>query len=81
MFKKGEIVIKVIDIMGTKTATIQKVEAVKQGKVSLIGSSLQFNSVGEEIDAVLPGCRSYLVHLDGGEDERLQGLVFEDGNG
>lgn len=73
MFKKKQKIIKILDIRGLKTATIQEVESVKKGVVHLIDSDLTYDMAGDEIDpAPLPGVSSYLVCFDGGEEDKLK---------
>jgi len=68
--KKSDYCIKIIEIMGMRTATIQKVESVKKGAIRLVDSRLTFDADSyEELDPMIPGCRSYLVEFDDGEVE------------
>ena len=72
--KKGQFVVKVLRMMGTETATIERVESVKTGVVRLEGSSLKFNTVTLlEVDQA-PGFSAVahckLVWFDGGEEQR-----------
>lgn len=72
--KKNELVVKVIRIMGTETATLARVESVKKGVVKLVGvESLTYRADdGSEINPVIPGCSSHLIPLDGGEQEAIE---------
>lgn len=72
--KKGELVVKIISIMGTGTATLARIESVKKGVVKIKGAeSLSYSAEdGREIDAAIPGCTSYLVELDGGEQASIE---------
>lgn len=70
--KKNDFVVRIIDIMGGKTATVQKVESVKKGAIALMDISCKYDAKTlREIDPVIPGCYSYLVEFDGGEVDRL----------
>lgn len=65
-FKKGRKVVKVINVMGLETATVQTIESVKKGVVRLVDYSLTYDATtGREIDAVIPGCMSRLIPFDG----------------
>ena len=67
----GELVVKVIDVCGNRSATIARVESVEAGVVRLVDSGLIYGlDGGEEIGPMIPGCTSYLVPFDGGEVER-----------
>lgn len=74
MFKKGDKLIRIIDVHGIMSATIETVEFVKKGVVCLEDSNLTYsNENGSEIDPGFPagsGIRSFLVMFDGGEVER-----------
>lgn len=72
MFKKGYVV-KIIDIYGSKTATIQKITKVSKGIASIQDSSLKFDAeTGEEHDPAFgDGLRCFLVNFDDGEVGRL----------
>lgn len=65
--KKGDKVVKVLEVMGIRTATVDNViEKVSKGVITIKGSTAKFNAAtGNEIDPPIPGCRSYLVALDG----------------
>lgn len=70
-FKRGQKVVKVIDVYGSKTATVQTVEKVKSGVVSLEDSSLKFDAkTGHEIDPAFVQFFCFLVAFDGGEVEK-----------
>ncbi len=74
MFKKGDYLIKIIDIHGSRTATVQKVASVKKSIVSLEDSSLKFSKdTGLEVESAFApsGIICYLVKFDDGETERL----------
>lgn len=72
-FKKNELVVKVISIMSTRSATLQRVESVRKGVVKLTSSDICYrDSDGAEIDPVIPGCVSYLIALDGGEEDLIE---------
>lgn len=71
---KGQLVVKVLRVMGVETATIERVESVKSGVVRLVDSSLKFSaSTLHEVDQA-PGfggaasCK--LVWFDDGEEQR-----------
>lgn len=70
MFSKGDKVVKVINIQGLETATVQEVESVKGGKVRLVDSGLVYDkATGRELD-VAPGfaamgINSRLIVLEG----------------
>jgi hypothetical protein len=63
-FEKGQAVVKVITGGGVKTATIQKVDFVRQGVVRLVDSGLDYDERGREIDPVIPGFSSELIYLE-----------------
>jgi len=68
--KKNEYCIKIIEIMGSRTATIKQIASVRKGAIRLVDSRLTFDADSyEELDPMIPGCRSYLVEFDGGEVE------------
>lgn len=70
-FKKGQKVVKAIDIHGAMTATIQTISKVSKGVIALDGSSLKFDAnTGREIDPAFFQFHCYLVPFDGGEIER-----------
>jgi len=70
-FKKGQKVVKVIDIYGTKTATIQTISKISKGVIALDDSTLKFDAeTGREIDPAFAQFHCYLVSFDGGEVER-----------
>ncbi len=74
MFKKNEHVVKVISIYGSKTATVNVVESVKNGVVRLVDSTLMFdNTNGKELDAAFAGSgiSCEIVPFDVGEASRL----------
>jgi len=73
VFKKGEIVVKVLVGGGCKTAAFYRVESVKGGVVRLEGvEHLTYSDDnGREIDPAIPGFYSELIHLDGGEDKKI----------
>lgn len=65
-FKRGRKVVKVINVMGSETATVQTIESIKKGVVRLVDYSLTYDAKsGREIDAVIPGCSSRLIPFDG----------------
>ncbi len=72
--KKKQLVVKVISIMGISTATLARVESVKKGVVKIKGAeSLSYrDDDGREIDPAIPGCTSYLIELDGGEQDAIE---------
>ena len=83
MFEKGELVVRILNVGGSKTATIQQVHDVEERP----GVVVIRDPVTEEINHVhfydpatghltrdshgVPGTASYLVKLDGGEEARL----------
>lgn len=68
----GDVVIKVIEGGGFRTATFQKVESDDGKVVRLVESGIEYTSVGHrEIDPAIPGFRSYLVVFDDGEREKV----------
>lgn len=74
-FKKGQKVIQVINIVGSKSATLQIIDRVKDRVVFIEGSSNEYDDFGRQIDACIPGCTSELIPLDGGEEERMQHML------
>lgn len=71
--KKGELVVRVLSGAGFKTATIGEVESVKRGIIKIVDSSLEWGEEScREINPAIPGFFSYLVTLDGGEEERIR---------
>lgn len=75
MFKRGDIVIKVIVGGGCKTASIQRVKGVSKGVVTLVGAeTLSWrNSDGMEIDPAIRGFYSEIIPLDGDEEDKILG--------
>lgn len=74
MFKKGQKVVKIINVKGSKSATVAEVASVKKGVVKLVDSYADYNAeTGSEIDAPMAamGIYSEIVKFDGGEVERL----------
>ncbi len=68
---KGDTVVRVINIMGIKTASIHQIESV--GKSSIVGigtsirivnSALEYDVVGMEINPIILGCYSELIPLE-----------------
>lgn len=79
-FEKGEKVIKILEIAGTKTATLQVIESAKTHHVygqvfQLEDSSATFDEYGREIDPVIMGCRNEIVPLDGDEESRMLNML------
>lgn len=74
MFKKGDKVVKVIDVKGHKSATVEEIASVKKGVVSLVDSGLKYdNTTGHEVDSAFVGMgiSSQIIKFDDGEIERL----------
>ena len=70
--KKGQRMVKIIDVAGSRTATVQTVESVDKRVVRLVDSSLTYDAVTlEEREPPIPGCHSYLVWFDDGEEKRV----------
>lgn len=64
--KKGEQIVKVIDVHGTRTCTLQTIAKVSKGRVYLEDSSLVYDLDGNEIDPAFAGTgiTSYIVELE-----------------
>lgn len=66
--KRGQKVVKVINVLGMESATIQKIVSVKDGKVDLKDSILQYWAVsGKEVDPAFDtstGISSRIIHLE-----------------
>lgn len=68
--EEGDKVIKVIEGGGFRTATFQIVDTVNSRAVTLRDSDLVYDAhTLDEMEPPLPGFRSYLVALDGGQGE------------
>jgi hypothetical protein len=66
--KVGEKVVRVIDVRGSKTATIAEIESIERGRVRLKGSVFEYSlETRKELDGVLPGITSELVPFDADE--------------
>jgi hypothetical protein len=66
--KKNDYCVKIIEIHGTRTATIQEVESVKKGVIRLVDYSITYDAeTYDELDSAMPMVRSYLVEFDEGE--------------
>ena len=67
MFSKGMRVVKIINVMGTETASVTKIAKAGDGWVQCKGDdSLKYGPRGgREIDPAIPGCSSRLVAMDG----------------
>lgn len=64
--KKGQELVRIIEVMGYKSATICKVEKVTKKCVTVVDSSIQYDpDTLTEIDPPMAGIRSYLVEFDG----------------
>lgn len=65
-FKKGMTVVKVIEIGGVRTATVDnKIAKVTKSKVTLEDCGLEYDlRTGNEIDPAIPGCYSYIVYIE-----------------
>lgn len=65
-FKKNQQVVRVISVMGSKTAAVNTVASVAKGIVRLKGDDdLKYNDEdGREIDPVIPGCSSEIIELE-----------------
>lgn len=74
MFEKDEVVIKVLVGGGFKTAVIAKVQKVAKGNVTLVGNESQswYAKNGMEINPLIPGFYSELIHLDGDEEDHIR---------
>lgn len=66
-FRKGQKVVRVFKIMGSKCASDSVVASVKGGVVKLRGEeSLSYRDAdGSEIDPAIPGCSSEIIPWDG----------------
>lgn len=78
-FKKNEIVVKVIEGAGFRTASLARVQAVKRG-VAFTGEGTKPDDVdaydaetGQAKVNYISGFTSYLVALDGGEESKIKG--------
>ncbi len=74
MFKKGQKVVKIINVKGIKSATVAEVESVKKKVVRLVDAHSEYNAeTGAEIEAPMAsmGIYSEIIMFDGGEVERL----------
>jgi hypothetical protein len=76
VFKKNQFVIKVIDVRGSKSATVRRVAKVVKGVALIEDSTLKYDAeTGVEVDAAFAftggAINSYIVAFDGGEAERL----------
>lgn len=66
MFKKGDKVVKVLNVMGIETATLATVASVKKGVVLCEGSGMSYNDkTGMEINAGYTSYFSKLIVLEG----------------
>lgn len=65
-FKKNQEVVRVIFVMGSKTASLAVVESVRKGVVKLFHDDcLRYDaSTGVEIDPAIPGCTSELIAME-----------------
>ena len=74
MFKKGDIVIKVIVGGGFKTASIQRVLKVSKRAVTLVNNeSLSWSAEnGREIDPAISGFYSEIIPLDGDVVDKIR---------
>jgi len=69
--EKGDFVVKVIVGGGFKTATVQRVESIKDKVIRLVDSSLEYDVYsGREIDPAITGFHGELIAFDGGEVEQ-----------
>lgn len=65
MFEKNQRVVRIIAGYGTKTASIQRVEAVRREGVKLVDISALYDKItGREIDPPIPGFYSEIVVLE-----------------
>lgn len=80
MFKAGDLVVKIIQGPGSKTATLARLRGRPNSAGTIVFTGDGFES--DDVDAYysrnglatqnfIPGFSSYLVALDGGEEERL----------
>jgi len=66
--EKDDFVVKVLVGGGCKTATVQRVESIENGRIKLVDSSLEYSLYsGREIDPAIPGFYGELIAFDGGE--------------
>lgn len=74
LFSKNQVVIKVLHIMGLKTAVIGKVTKVSKGVAYLKDcESLKWDAkTGLEIDPAIPGCYSEIIALDGDQENHIK---------
>lgn len=76
MFEKNDKVIKIISVGGSLTATLQVVDSVKNNKVLLVDGVTEFYlDTGKQIENWIPGCTSYIVPLDGDEEDHMRGIL------
>ena len=75
--KKGQIVVKILDGAGFRTASFHKVKVVKEG-IIFLGEGRSNNDVsayyvadGKAVNDYIPGFRTYLAELDDGEENCL----------
>lgn len=76
--RKGDIVVKILEGAGVRTASFHRVKAVNKKGTAFLGDGRGEDDV-EAYDAAtgnarasyITGFRSYLVELDGGEDRAL----------
>jgi hypothetical protein len=71
-FEKGTKCVRIITVMGTKTATIDwSVSSIESGIVKIARpsgdvSACDYNAkTGREVNAAIPGCSSEIVAMDG----------------
>jgi hypothetical protein len=67
MFKKGQQVVEVYNVMGSETATIRVVDSSKKGVVSLRDTHLSYDATtGMVVDEDgFPGVNSRIIRLEG----------------
>lgn len=64
--KKNDTIIRVINVMGSESATICKVEKVTKKAVMIVDSRIKYDPhTLREIDPVIPGCSCRLIRMDG----------------
>ena len=75
MLNPNQLIIKVIEGMGFRTAVFARVASDDGYRVRLVDSQIEYDSRGhDEIDPAIPGYRSYLVMFDDGEEEKVSGV-------
>lgn len=68
----GDLVVRIIQGGGFRTASLHRIERVEYGIVHLVGVSSEYSGrTLTELDPQIPGFVSYLAECDGGEEDFL----------